>query len=447
MKSFKILVLLLLVVLLTVACGGTSQTPEAQAPEATSAPAVEEESAEPEAPAAEAEPVEIVIWNTWADHHVESFQAIIDDFNASHPHIHAIQQPQPLADYEAKVMQAVREGNGPDLISTFPTVAANYYDEGMIVNLSTYIDDPEIGIPGFRDMLPADLYQEITQWDGNVYLIPTSTGGEVFYYNKTLYDELGLSVPTTWAELEANSRVITEATGKPAFGFDSEIDGFQVLISQNGSGYIDRESMTVQYNNPTAVEQLTWFSDLVQEGVFRLVGEDVYFSNPFGSQAVASYIGSPAGIGFVESAVDGQFEIGVAPIPQGGTRNYTSSWGGGQMIFTSTEEKQRAAFEFIKYVLQPEVLGPWDAAFGVVPAYQAAIETPEFQEVLANNKAIKASSEQIEHVGFLPAMKGSAAIRQIIGRAVNSAATGVMTPAEALDIAEQEGNAELAANN
>jgi len=204
--------------------------------------------------------------------------------------------------------------------------------------------------------------------------------------------------------------------------------------------------MTVKYNNPVAVEQLTWFSNLVKEGVFRLVGEDVYFSNPFGSQAVASYIGSPAGIGFVESAVNKQFEFGVAPIPQGGERKYISSWGGGYMIFTTTEEKQRAAYEFIKYVLQPEVDGPWCAAFGVVPAYQAAIDTPEFQAYLETNQAIKASSEQIQYVGYLPAVKGSAAIRQIIGRAVNAAATGVLTPEEALQIAEEEGNAELAAN-
>jgi len=442
----KILFVLLVVVMAVSAC--TSPTPEATAaPVDTQAPAAPVDTPVPTEVPTAVEPVEVVIWNTWSDHHVESFQKIIDAFNAEHPNITVIQQPQPYADYEAKVMQAVREGNGPDMISTFPTVAANYYDEGLIVNLSQYIDDPEIGIPGFKESLSPGVYQEITQWDGNVYLIPGSVGGEVFYYNKTLYDSLGLSVPTTWAELEENSRKIKDATGKPGFGFDSEIDGFQVLISQNGSEYIDPETMTVKYNNPVAVEQLTWFSDLVKEGVFRLVGEDVYFSNPFGSQAVASYIGSPAGIGFVESAVNKQFEFGVAPIPQGGERDYISSWGGGYMIFTTTEAKQRAAYEFIKYVLQPEVDGPWCAAFGVVPAYQAAIDTPEFQAYLETNQAIKASSEQIQYVGYLPAVKGSAAIRQIIGRAVNSAATGVLTPEEALQIAEEEGNAELAANN
>ncbi len=34
----------------------------------------------------------------------------------------------------------------------------------------------------------------------------------------------------------------------------------------------------------------------MKSGDFRLVGEDVFFSGPFGSQAVASYIGSSAGV-------------------------------------------------------------------------------------------------------------------------------------------------------
>lgn len=392
--------------------------------------------------ATSAEPVELVIWNTWSDHHVTAFQKILDDFNAAHENITVVQQQQPYTDYEAKLMQAISQGVGPDLIATFPTVAANYIDDGLIVNLSDYIEDGA----AFQASLGEGVYQEITQWGGDVYMIPTLVGGEVFYYNQTLFDELGLSVPTTWAELETAGRAIYEATGKPAFGFDSEIDGFQVLISQQGSGYIDTETMTVQYNNETAVEQLEWFCGLVDEGVLRLVGEDVYFSNPFGSQAVASYVGSAAGYGFVESAVNGQFDFGVTTVPQGGSQKYISSWGGGWVIFKTTDAKQSAAYEFIKYMTSPEVLAYWGINFGGVPAYQAAIERPEFQDFLANNPAIKAQSEQIASVGYLPAVKGSAAIRTVIGRAVSAACTGQMTAAEALQVAEAEGNAELEAN-
>ena len=388
-------------------------------------------------------PIEIVIWNTWSDFHVEEFQKRLDDFNSKHPDIKVIQQPQPLANYEAKVMQAVREGQGPDIINAFPTLVANFISDGLVVNLSQYIDDPEIGIPGFKESLHAAAYETITQWDGNVYLLPLALYGEVLYYNKTLFENLELETPKTWLELEESARKIFEATGKPAFGFDSEIDGFQVLISQNGSGYLNPETMTVEYNNPIAVEQLAWFCGLVEEGVFRLVGEDVYFSNPFGSQAVASYIGSPAGYGFVDLAVNGQFDFDVAPIPQTGVVDYVSDWGNGYIIFTSDEAHQRAAFEFLKYMQTPEVLASWSSAYGVVPAYQEAIQQPAFQEYLALNAAMKAASEQLHRTGYLPAVPGTAALRSVIGKAVAAVCGNMMSAQEALNMAEQEGNAEL----
>jgi multiple sugar transport system substrate-binding protein len=395
------------------------------------------------APSSAGEPVELTIWNTWSDFHVTSFQAILDAFNELHPDITVVQEPQPFADYEAKVAQAVAQGVGPDMIATFPTVAANYIENEAIVNLSQFIDDPEIGIPDFEENLSPGVYQEITQWDGNVYLLPSLVGGEVFYYNATLFDELGIEVPTTWAELETAARAITAATGKPAFGFDAEIDGFQVLISQNGSDYIDPETLTVQYNNPVAVEQLAWFCGLVDEGVFRLVGEDVYFSNPFGSQAVASYVGAAAGYGFVADAVADSFEFDVAPIPQGGEREYVSSWGGGWVVFSGSDAEELASFEFLKYLSSPEVLADWATKFGGVPAYPAAVEQPVFQEYLATNPAMAAQAEQIDRIGHLPAVPGSAAVRTVVGRAVTSACTGVNSPEEALQIAEEEGNREL----
>ena len=73
-------------------------------------------------------------------------------------------------------------------------------------------------------------------------------------------------------------------------------------------------------------EKLQWFADGVQAGYFRLVGEDQYFSNPFGSQAVASYIGSSAGISYVQAAIGDAFELGCVPIPQEGPVKYISQW-------------------------------------------------------------------------------------------------------------------------
>jgi multiple sugar transport system substrate-binding protein len=342
-------------------------------------------------------------------------------------------------------MQAVRNGTGPDFTSLFPSEAINYIPDRILGDYNVYLRDPAIGIPDFKDRISPGLYAELTQWDqGAVYLFPTLTTGEVFYYNKTLYDELKLKVPATWKELEENSRIIYQKKGIPGFGTDSAIDTYICLIIQNGAEYIDVNSKTIAFNNSIGLEQLTWFTNAIKEGIFRLVGEDQYFSNPFGSGAVGSYIGSSAGIDFVYAAVDGKFEVGCAPIPQAaGGKPYISSWGSAYAVFKSTEEKQRGVYEFVKYLTQPKVLVPWSKTFGGVPVFSDSLNAPDFLEYQNTNIAVKALAAQVGVIGFLPSIRGASTIRQAIDRMIESAATGQQTPRQALDECAALSNADL----
>ena len=46
-------------------------------------------------------------------------------------------------------MQAVRNGTGPDLVGSFPTEAANYLADDLLVDFAPFINDPEI-IPNWK---------------------------------------------------------------------------------------------------------------------------------------------------------------------------------------------------------------------------------------------------------------------------------------------------------
>ena len=386
---------------------------------------------------------EIVLWHTLTDHHAAKLQEIVDRYNATIDDYVIVLQAQPLQDYEAKVMQAVRNGTGPDIVFAFPTAAANYLEDALIVNYSEFLDDETIGIPDFKDSLPAAVYDEITQWDGNVYLIPVLKTGEVLFYNKTLLDSLGFDAPETWSDVEEISRAALAETGKPGFGFDSVIDGVTALIIQAGSGYIDADKKEVVFANDIAAGRLQWFGDLVKEGVFRLVGEDTYFSNPFGSQAVAMYVGSSAGYEFVLSAIDGAFDLGITGLPQEGPNKYASSWGSNLMIFKSTPEKEKAAYEFIKYFISPEVNAEWVVAFGGVSPYYATQEVDVHKDYIANNPVAEALMKTLENVGYLPSITGSTTVRNELGKAAEEVATGLKEALQALIDAANASNPEL----
>ena len=104
------------------------------------------------------------------------------------------------------------------LVNMYPSDAVNYLNEGRLVDLSVYINDPEIGIPNFKDNVPAGQYSEITQWGDGIYVFPCTTAGEVLFYNKTMFDKYGLEAPKTWTELAECSKIIHEKEGIPGFG-------------------------------------------------------------------------------------------------------------------------------------------------------------------------------------------------------------------------------------
>lgn len=369
----------------------------------------------------------IVYWNTYTDHHQEALEKVIAGFNASQDKYEVVSQQQPYSEFDAKLMQAVRIGMGPDIVNMFPSDAINYISAGLLVDLAPYINSPEYGIPGYQTSLPTGTFAEITQWGGDsIYLFPLTLVGEVLFYNKTLFDKYGFEAPATWSELEEISRVIYENEGIPGFGTDSVTDTYQCLIVQAGSGYIDAETKSLVIDETIAKEKLNWFADGVKAGYFRLVGEDYYFSNPFGSQAVASYIGSSAGVSYVEAAAGGAFEIGYAPIPQEGPVQYISQWSNNLVCLSKDEEHARGAYEFMKYFISQEVLVDWAIAFGSVPAHQYAADTPRFKQYAEENLAVKALLDEIQYVGMLASIPGSANVRTEIDRMVQSVALGVM---------------------
>ena len=435
MKHMKKIIALLMAVVMVLsfaACG-----------KKTEAPAQQEA-----APAESAEPIEIVMWHTLTDHHQEALNGIMADFNASQDKYVVKAEAQPYSEYDAKLLQAVSTGSGPDFVSMFPSDAIKYMTDGYLYDLTDIIKG-EGGIADFEEQIVSGLYAEITQWDnGRIYMMPITIGSEVLYYNKTMFDALGLTEPKTWAELEECAKAITAEYGIAGFGTDSITDTFQGWMMQNGSSYIDVESKTVSIDRDLAIEKLNWFANGINEGYFRLVGEDYYFSNPFGSQAVGMYVGSSAGVDYVYAAIpaegeEGHFEVGCCPIPQDGEVGYISSWGTTYVCLSRDEEHARGVVEFVKFMTQKDTLIGWSKAFGSLPARIEAIEDADYQEYVKTNIALNALSESYECINFLPSIYGAATVRTEIDKMVQSVALGTSDAETAFDAFVAASNAAL----
>ena len=198
MRKIVALVMAMAVILSLAACGGNS------APETTAAPAAETEAAEPaaetEAPGTEAaeasdEPVLISI----LDYNTEgtlgaAMEEIQAKFTELHPNVSFEYIAMDSNDMLTVFQNRVVAGDAPNICQAKPRTIKQYIEAGYVMDLSEY-DDLIGGIN-------PDLLAE-TEVGGKYYGVPFDGQVKGVFYNVRMFEEAGVSVPTTWDEFVA----------------------------------------------------------------------------------------------------------------------------------------------------------------------------------------------------------------------------------------------------
>lgn len=385
------------------------------------------------------EKTEITLWHTFTEVHEETLQNIISEFNASQDAYTVTALTQPLDGFSSKVYEAASNGTGPDMVMLDASVAADYAEEGMAIDFSDYLD-----INTYQSRVSEGLFEESTDFaDGAWHCIAIQSTGPVFFYDKTLYDELGLSAPKTWDDVENSSKKIYEAKGIPGFAVDSIPDLAIMLLNQSGVGYIDKETKTVNWQDDRYIELVDWFAKGVQEGYFQLApttGD--YNSGDIGAHVLGAYIGSSAGLPFLDL---GDHELACTSVPQlsNGAEKWVQQWTRNIIGFKSNETKEKGVAAFAEYFTNADNAAAWAIAFGGFSPYSDADSTSAYKEYIAGNIALQALAMQNDYAGALPVLKGSSTVRTELEKAVKKAATAQASAKDALNEAVQAANLAL----
>ncbi|MDI9518950.1 MAG: extracellular solute-binding protein [Erysipelotrichaceae bacterium] len=414
----KILVLISLLLLL-VGCGGPkSSTGSTEAPSG--------------------EKKELVIWHTFTEHHEAKLQEIVADFNESQDKVTVTALTQPFDQFNSKVYEAVASKTGPNIVMLDTASAADYVDAGLALDFSKYID-----VENYKSRISEGAYAESTGFTKEgLYAITIHSTGPVYFYNKTMFDNLGLEAPKTWDDVAANSKKIYEETGIVGFAIDSVADLGQMLLMQNGVEYIDSETKTVDWNDPSTVEWLNKFKEGVQAGYFQLkptTGD--YNSGDISGHVLASYIGSSAGIDYLDLK---DHELAVVPVPQvaGTNTKWIQQWTRNIIGFTSDDEVvNQGIADFAEFFTNTENSSAWTQVFGSISAYSDVKDLPEYKEYIENNIALGALVDQSSYAGALPTMAGAQAVRSELDKMMTQVATGQIDAEIAIE------NANVASNN
>ena len=462
-KIISVLLILVMLMGLMSACGGSSPEkaedietkPQATSPEGKEEPAVIGNFAVPEV-GYDGSEVTVTFYHTMGQNLRDVLDAYIVEFNKLYPNIH-IEHSQVggYDDVRDQISTEITVGAQPNIAYCYPDHVAMYNLADAVVTLDELIKSTiEVGrangtteVLGLTEDQIADFiegyYNEGKQFgDGLMYTLPLSKSTEVLYYNKTFFEANGLTVPTTWEELEAVCAKIKELDPESIpLGYDSEANWFITMCEQYGSPYTSATGDHYLFNNEQNRAFVKKFNEWYRKGyVTTQTLYGAYTSGLFvASEGTRSYmsIGSSAGATHQRpDKVNNEypFEVGIATIPQVDASNPKVISQGPSLCIFQKENPQEviASWLFVKFLTTTvEFQAEFGMASGYVPVLKSVGENPVYAAYLESADggnyisalAAKVCLEQ-EHAYYTsPAFNGSSTAREQVGALMNRCLT------------------------
>ena len=370
------------------------------------------------------------------------------DFNAENPDVQV--QAVYTGNYDdtvTAIQTAIQGGNAPDLFVSLATQRFTMADTKMAMPLDDLIAaDPEgqAFVDDFIDGFMLDSYV-----DGSIYSIPFQRSTMVMFYNKDAFEEVGLdpeSPPTTWDEMVEYAQKLTNEnrygvgialnSGSAQWAFT----GFSLQNCTNGVGLISADGKEVYFNTPENIEALQLWLDLQNKYMCMAPGIVQWTDLPtqFLAGEVAMIYHTTGNLTNIKN--NATFDFGVCFLPAG--RQWGAPTGGGNFYITNgiSEERQKAAWEFIKFCCSTERAAQWSIDTGYVATRESCYETQLLKDYYADFPEALVAYEQLPYAQPELTTYSAAEMWRILNDNIQAAVTGEMTAAEALEAAQQQGD-------
>ena len=183
-------------------------------------------------------------------------------FEEANPGIKLNLQVISWSDVHKEVSTRISNGNPPDIlnIDTF----SEFYADGLLLPVTDYCPEDL-----YQDFFPAFMAE--SEIDGTVWAVPDLASARALYYNKKIFDEVGIAVPTTWAELKDACQAIKDFYNGDVYGIGLDLteDEGQVTFAYfawgNNGGFVDADGNWA-LNSDANVEAVQCIMDLINEG-------------------------------------------------------------------------------------------------------------------------------------------------------------------------------------
>jgi len=388
--------------------------------------------------AGEPDVVQITFWHTQGDKNGQVLRAIVDEFNRTHPTIHV--KDSYVAGYDMifrKLKTATLAGELPDLAVAYESMVAEYMRSGVVQPLDPYLADPEIGLSqdSINDIYPAFLQtNRFPQYDNQLLSFPFTKSLLILYYNVSMLKDAGFDHPAkTWAEFIDQCRAIRRLIGRPAYALSVDASTIHAMIMSFGGRIVDSATLKTGYDSPAGVQALKVIDQLMREKLadsikYRSYNDRVDLANGRCAFMIRSSTSRP----YLAELIGDKFPWDMAIIPHGkGQEPVTVLFGANICMFKSTAQRQRAAWQFIKYFCSPEVTARWASQTGYMPVRKSAAETDTMKAFFAERPQNRRTIEILPFARSEANLSGMQAVRELVEEAEKNMIFAKMSPEKA----------------
>lgn len=313
----------------------------------------------------------VVFWHAMGGNFQPALNKIVEEYNKSQDEVEI------EALYQGSYQEALNKfksvqgtDKAPALIQLNEISTEYMYNSGAITPMQEFVKKENYDLTKLEDTLIN--YYTI---DGTLYSMPFNSSASILLYNKDAFKEVGLDpekAPRSYQELAEAAKKLTKGTER--YGFSMIMDAWFIeqLLANENTLYVNEENgragkspTEVAYSKEKISTIFNWLNDMYRANTATSYGKEYQNTRAaFLSQKVAMYIDSSAGIQQLTELAD--FEIGSAYVPSESGEFVGVPIGGASLWITNsvTDEKQAAAWDFVKYAVSKESQALWASATG-----------------------------------------------------------------------------------
>jgi multiple sugar transport system substrate-binding protein len=342
------------------------------------------------APAGQEAKGTVEFWHFFTDREAKAIDQAIAGFEKAHPDIDV---KVTSGQDDAKMLQAISSGKGPDVGLSYSTdIVGKFCSGGAWRDLTPYIERDQVDLNQFPETVRA-----YTSYHDRRCAMPFLADVYGLYYNKTLLAQAGYSAPPkTMTELADMAKKLTKRKADGTI----EVAGFLPLLNfyehtpQHTAPMWDAKWLTKNEksaigSDPNWTAMLQWHKNLVDwYGYDKLqqftagLGDEWSADNAFQQGKLAMAIDGEYRTAFVQDQAP-DLDFGTAPLPVADNQadRYGAGFVTGNVMGISANSKNpEASWELVRYLTtETNVIVDLSNSIKNVPTTTDALNSPGLQ--------------------------------------------------------------------